>query len=128
MIQETTSTKLINTGLAASSGGAMSAPVFSVGSGEALLYVLGLIISLIAFSHNEYHKNRSETKMQMITKASRYIAVGVFTYPSAYAYAGNSVWNYSAFQGLVGVIATLIIVALMDAWIIGKEKELKGDK
>lgn len=127
-MEETISAKLANAALAASTGGAISAPYFGSSSGETILYVLGIVISMIAFSHNECHINKSETKWGMATKASRYVAVGVFTYPSAYVYAGNSIWNYSAFQGLAGVIATLSIVVIMDAWVSGRADKLRGGK
>lgn len=127
-MNETISAKLANAALAASTGGAISAPYFEISSGEMILYVLGIVFSMIAFSYNECHVNKSETKWGMASKASRYVAVGVFTYPSAYVYAGNTIWKYSAFQGLAGVIATLTIVMLMDAWVSGNVNKLKGGK
>lgn len=124
---DTITAKLANAALAASSGGVIAAPYFDISSGEMILYVLGFVCSMIAFSHNEHHVNKSDTKWKMATKAFRYIAVGVFAYPSAYVYAGT-VWKYSAFQGLSGVIATLSIVMLMDAWVSGKADKLRGEK
>lgn len=126
-ITETISAKLANAALAASSGGVIAAPYFDISSGEMVLYVLGFVCSMIAFTHNEHHIHKSETGWQMFTKASRYIAVGIFAYPSAFVYAGT-VWKYSAFQGLSGVIATLSVVLLMDAWVGGRADKLRGGK
>jgi len=116
--------KIANGLLAVSSGGVV-APVFGIAQEEIILYVLGFVVSIIAFAHAETHKNKSETLLKMIINAFRYIAVGVFTYPTAYVYAGQKVWAYSAFQGLAGVVATLVAVALLDAWIVGKSEKLK---
>ncbi|UFH59849.1 hypothetical protein [Sulfurovum mangrovi] len=128
MIKDAVSTKAVNTALAVSSGGIASSQHFGVSEQEVILYVFGFIVSVIAFAHNEYHINRSESMMQMLSKALRYIVVGVFAYPAAYAYAGHTVWDYCAFKGLAGVIATLSIVVLMDAWVSGKANSLRGKK
>ncbi|MDM5272069.1 hypothetical protein PGH07_07745 [Sulfurovum sp. zt1-1] len=117
--------KVANGAMAASGSGMVVSPLFGAGTGEIVLYALGFLFSVIAFAYNEYHVNKSENKKQALSKAARYIGVGMFTYPSAYVYAGNNIWNYSAFQGLSGVVATLTIVALMDAWLIGRAKRLE---
>lgn len=122
------STKITNAALAASSGGAIAAPYFGSSREEMLFYVFGVIVSIIAFSHNECHVSRSATFWAKVTKASRYVIVGAFTYPSAYAYAGEAMWKYSAFQGLAGVVATLLIVTLMDAWVQGKSDRFRSGK
>lgn len=124
----TVGSKLTNITMAASGGGVIAAPKLGASESEVFLYILGFVISVIAFAHNEYHVNKSDTLKQALAKAARYIAVGIFTYPSAYAYAGYKIWDYGAFKGLSGVIATLLIVALMDAWLAGKEKKLKDMK
>lgn len=125
---DTLSAKLANATLGASSGGAIAAPHFGTSSLEMTLYTLGVIISIIAVSYNECHVSKSETIPKLITKTLRYVAVGAFTYPTAYVYAGEQIWNYSAFKGLAGVIATLSIVMLLDAWLSGKSDKLRGDK
>lgn len=127
MVKDAVSTKLASATMAISSGGIASSQHFNVSEQEIILYVFGFIVSVIAFAHNEYHVNKSDTAMQMISKASRYIIVGVFSYPAAYAYAGY-MWNYCAFKGLAGVVATLSIVVLMDAWVSGKAEKYRGLK
>lgn len=128
MDKYTLSKMVTNTGMAAGSGGMIAAPTFNISSGEVILYVFGFMIAVIAFAHNEYHVNKSDTVWKAITKGARYVAVGIFAYPSAYAYAGHAIWDYSAFKGLAGVVVTLVAVALLDAWLIGKENKLKDGK
>jgi len=128
MVKDAISTKVVNTALAASSGGIVSSHHFNVSEQEVILYVFGFIVSVIAFAHNESHVHKSESIPQMISKALRYIVVGIFAYPAAYAYVGDNVWDYCAFKGLAGVIATLSIVVLMDAWISGKANSLRNRK
>lgn len=126
--EDIVSTKLANAALSASTGGAIASPYFGTGSLEMTLYILGIIISIIAVSYNECHVSKSETIPKLITKTLRYVALGVFTYPTAYVYAGEKIWDYSAFKGLSGVVATLSIVMLLDAWVSGKSDRLRGDK
>jgi hypothetical protein len=128
MIKDAVSAKIVNTTLAVSSGGIASAQHFGVTEEEVILYVFGFIVSIIAFSHNEYHESKSESMMQMLSKALRYIVIGVFAYPAAYAYSGHAIWDYCAFKGFVGVVATLSAVMLMDAWLKGKVSSLRGGK
>lgn len=128
MTTDVVSANIAKVTLAVSSGATIAAPQFGSDMEEVILYVFGIVVSIIALSYNECHVSKSDSIWKLITKASRYVVVGMFAYPSAYAYAGTVVWNYSAFKGLAGVIVTLSIVMLMDAWIQGKSDKLKGGK
>lgn len=128
MTTDLVSTNLAKVTLAVSSGATVAAPNMGSTKEELIFYVFGIVVSLIALSYNECHVSKSKSKWQLATKASRYVVVGMFAYPSAYAYAGQAIWDYSAFKGLSGVIVTLSIVVLMDAWIHGKTDRLREGK
>lgn len=110
--------------LASSAGGAINS-LFIVGDGDAFLYLLGVIMSLIALGHNETNVNRSKNKAELGFKTLRYVAIGVFTFPSTFVYAGSHFWEYTPFKALVATAATFSIVYLYDAWVRGKVKKLE---
>lgn len=114
------------TGVALSSGGLVTAGMFQWETPYYLLMFIGFIVSIIAFLYNEAHVSKSDTRLKLLTKGTKYALLGVFAFPSSYVYTGIKLWLFVPFQSFIGIAFTLSVVILYDAFIDGKIKSMKG--
>jgi len=109
------------------SGGLTTAGLFQWETPYLILMAIGFVISIISLVYNEAHGVKSTTRTKLITKGLKHTLLGVFFFPTAYAYAGLNIWAFAPFQAFVAIALTFSLVSLYDAFIEGKIKKIKGE-